>query len=67
MMTSGLARRAIMAVIFKIAMGERVLILRRKGRYSAPDPPSLDFGPFDCFIFTILNRYELEFSLKRWD
>lgn len=54
------------AVIFKMPIGEYALIFRRKGRYSNPDPPVLDFGPFDCFVFTILNRYELEFSLIRW-
>ena len=56
-----------MAIIFKIPVFDsHVLIFRRKGRYSAPDPPVFVSGPFDCFVFTILNRYELEFSLRRW-
>lgn len=54
-------------MIFKIPVFDsHALIFRRKGRYSAPDPPVLVSGPFDCFVFTILNRYELEFSLRRW-
>ena len=55
------------AIIFKIpVLDSHVLIFRRRGRYVAPDPPALDFGPFDCFVYTIFNRYELEFSLRRW-
>jgi len=55
-----------MAIIFKIGVGEHALIFRRKGRYAAPDPPTLVLGPFGCFVYTLFNRYELEFSLKRW-
>jgi len=47
-------------------LDSHVLILRRKGRYTAPEPPSVKFGPFDCFVFTLLNRYEVELSLRRW-
>jgi hypothetical protein len=53
-------------IIFKVPAGEHVLIFRRKGRYSPSDPPRVKFGPFGCFVWTIFNRYELEFSLKRW-
>jgi hypothetical protein len=47
-------------------LDDYVLIFRRKGRYSPPDPPVVQYGPFGCFIFTLLNRYELELSLRRW-
>jgi len=56
-----------MPVLFKLPiLKEHVLIFRRKGRYGAPDPPSLVVGPFDCFVFTLFNKYELELSLRRW-
>lgn len=56
-----------MAVIFSVpVLDSHVLILRRIGHYAAPDPPSLIPGPFDCFVYRILNRYELELGLKRW-
>ena len=54
-------------VIFKIPiLSQHVLIFRRVGRYSAPDPPALILGPFDCFVYRIFNYFELELSLKRW-
>ena len=54
-------------VIFKIpVLNSHVLIFRRIGRYSAPDPPALTFGPFDCFVYRLFNRYEIELGLKRW-
>jgi hypothetical protein len=54
-------------VIFKIpVLDQHVLIFRTRGRYCHPDPPALTFGPFDCFVFVLFKRYELELSLKRW-